>query len=503
MKPYRLRYSCGIDKARLPRSRGPRNDEGGFILPLAMILIIVLTVSGMSFLHLDFLERRVALNAGDNQSAFYLASAGLERGRGTFFFDVNPLTGDLSWTTVLNTNGQGNPNLYPSDVNGDPLLCPDFLALNNGCVIPPFQTQANNPVVQQNGDPVVSPDRPFVAGLWDDGSYNVRAFNNESGLVDTDAIITVRALANVRGEQKLLEIQMQAKLDLKAANTLLGRPADNDTNDFNGFLNGRTGPPVQTVGNPTVDFLPDNDPASFPQLPGLLNRNNNQVLDPDSSYTNWWPGRNPVRRQSNYYHDPSFFPFVMNPVTNVPNVINIPDNGNATPYVLDVCGGIQENTYYRIEDDLDLVNTCGNLTPRSNLVFVVGKTQAQGRTVEIHNNVYLDNTVIVSYAHVDFFGTSSLHAPSPYPAIVAGEGIHGNSSQAEIHGNLYALEDITGQFKEIRGIMIADDITLQGPTLYSDKTAQGQEVDKRLPGFGIPADFQKKVIPFGSWQEVE
>ena len=73
-----------------------RNDHG-FILPMAVLLVLILSISGLSFMHLDFLERRMAMNNVDNHGGFYLANAGLERARETFKIPLDTLL----WTDVL------------------------------------------------------------------------------------------------------------------------------------------------------------------------------------------------------------------------------------------------------------------------------------------------------------------------------------------------------------------------------------------------------------------
>ena len=42
----------------------------GFILPMTVLLVIILGISGAGFMHLDFLERRMGLNNVDNHGAF-------------------------------------------------------------------------------------------------------------------------------------------------------------------------------------------------------------------------------------------------------------------------------------------------------------------------------------------------------------------------------------------------------------------------------------------------
>ena len=103
--------------------------EGGFILSLTVLLIVILSISGIGFMNLDFHERLQTLNTVGNHGAFYLASAGIERAR-----EDLKIPDTLSWTTVLT----GSNPAYPKD-NGSlspqdyVLLCPFGAA--KGCLL--------------------------------------------------------------------------------------------------------------------------------------------------------------------------------------------------------------------------------------------------------------------------------------------------------------------------------------------------------------------------------
>ena len=57
------------------------NGERGFILPMAILLVLVLSISGAGFMQHDYLERVMTLTNVSNHDAFYLANAGIERAR--------------------------------------------------------------------------------------------------------------------------------------------------------------------------------------------------------------------------------------------------------------------------------------------------------------------------------------------------------------------------------------------------------------------------------------
>jgi len=278
------------------------NSEKGFVLPLALLLMVLLTLSGTSFLQLGFLEQRMTAIEINNQSAFYLANAGIERER-----EAMKISDTLSWTTLLQDTSQRDPS--PPCLTSDPTvcLCPTPTS-SRGCVIPPF------------GKTVSSPDLLAFEGTFDHGQYQVRAFNNVSdpgqnqegehtgenqdgaGTTDTDQILTFRAIGTVNGQQKLLEVTAKAVSGLN-------------------LLDCKTGSCPNTTGNshPTIDALPGHEPVagSTPNVP-----------TPDF----------------NYYGTPGNFPFAPNYSTSIPP------------------GGPQSNTYYYISSgDVNISGNANNV----------------------------------------------------------------------------------------------------------------------------------------------
>ena len=182
-----------------------RKGEKGFILPLAVLLVFTLGISGAAFMQLDFLERRMEMNEVDNHGAFYLGNAGIERARETFKISQPTFT----WTPMLTDVSIQDTSPFcinPADQNT--CLCPPDLS--RGCITPPF------------GAVVISPDLPF-SGTFDGSDYQVRAFNNLDdlgvpGTTDTDQKLTFRAVGTVREEQKLLEATALAISNLNLIN---------------------------------------------------------------------------------------------------------------------------------------------------------------------------------------------------------------------------------------------------------------------------------------------
>ena len=208
-------------------------NKKGFILPLSVLLVLVLTISGTGFMQHDYLERRMATNNVDNHGAFYLASAGLERARATLKANINP-NGTLDWAAILNGTKPG----YVVDSSPDPLLCPH--AATRNCIILPF------------GPSVSAPGLPFD-GTLTDGQYRVRAFNDaaEAGNADVNSIITIQAVGEMQGERKVLRVNVTARSGLNLINCegeILAACPEESSGASLSYLDGR-------------------EPASFPALP--------------------------------------------------------------------------------------------------------------------------------------------------------------------------------------------------------------------------------------------
>ena len=228
-------------------------NESGFILALSILLVFMITISGMSFMQHDFLERRMAMNTVDNHGAFYVANAGIERAREVL--KIN--TGTLTWTTILNGTAPG----YSTDPSPDPLLCPDT---TRGCTILPFGASVTSST---------SNNLVFSGTFTSDvnAAYRVRVFNNggsgDSGKADGDQMLTIRAMGIVRGEQKVLEATVLATSNLNLQNCATGTACANDVN-----------------GHPTVDPAPGREPAVGP-VPALdfpLTNSNNYYRKPSN-----------------------------------------------------------------------------------------------------------------------------------------------------------------------------------------------------------------------------
>ncbi|OGX45390.1 MAG: hypothetical protein A3I71_04575 [Omnitrophica WOR_2 bacterium RIFCSPLOWO2_02_FULL_63_16] len=417
-------------------------NQGGFILPLSVLLVVVLSISGAGFMQHDYLERRMAINEVDNHGAFYLANAGIERARETF--KVPDAT--FTWTQVLQGS---NPN-YPIDQApeyGPAGLCGSNVAKN--CVIAPFQNAA--------GDPVVAPDFPF-AESFDDGQYEVRAFNDDeaSGAnFDTNGVLIFRARGTVRGEEKLLEVKAQAVSGLGLINCQSGvatecpeiKGGGIDVDEIATYLDGRA-------------------PALQEDLPYLLV---------------------PLTDPTNYYRNPANFG-----LTDCSASV-------ADPASLDP----EEGCFYYLESDVTITGDVGDED---------GDGVADGAVVvttgdlEIPGNAVLNNTILAAVGDIQLQGNILLTAPPApnpftYPAIISGGVVKGDNSVA-ITGNVFSSSDIDMNPVQVNGLLIAEEVLLQGnSTAISDEG--NLDYYRFMPGFHYENGSKTTVVMPGSWQEIE
>jgi Tfp pilus assembly protein PilX len=422
------------------------NNERGFILPLSMMLVLVLTASGLGFMQLRFVEQKLTGSESENHASFYLANAGIERARESFKIPI--ITGNASWTTVLDASATGHPVNYPTDTTPDPDLCPVDGAGSTpqGCVIPPFEVASVNAgIITNDGDPVKSPDFPFT-GTFNRGIYKVRAFNNgsakDSGLVDGDKIITVKALAEINGSKKILQVDLLATSGVKMLNCRGAAGADC---------------PTKKTGNPILDPMPGREPASSPDLPTFDHA---------------------------YYQNPANFPGPRTVYTCASGItcangkmsMNIVDDGF---YFIDVSSSKVE------------VNPTGD---NDNVViFSYGD-------IEIKGKADLTNIVIVSLKNIRLNGDITLRAPLPYPVLVAGDTVKADNSVA-IYGTIYATNKIDFNPIQIHGVLISDQIEIQGSTKITDDKNEGYY--DLMPGFSYPDSMKTTKAVSKTWQEVQ
>ena len=403
-----------------------RHDHQGFILPLAVLLVVILTISGTAFMQHDYLERRMVMNTVDNHGGFYLANAGMERARETF-----KIPNDFTWTSVLNGAYDGPINPGPDyPVDPAPVFCPLCLCGANstsGCVMPSFGA-------------LVASGIPFDP-TFDDGQYEVRAFNNEPGTTDTDQQLTIRALGTLRGEQKLLEVEVLAVSGLDLINCL-GSPS--------------TPCPTRINGRPTRDPADGRDPSSHLALPAL-------------TY--------PLTDARNYYR----------PETQAANFPSLTQRTYA--------GSIQDDSYYFIAGNATVQNVSGNNV----IVFSTGMLTVRTGTV-LTNTILIG----VSGVQFQGNGTITAPLPSP-AVISGGDvtrtsgrtTIYGtiysegtiNVNPIDVHGALIGAQ------VEIQGSSTYTDDHATDPNYLKYYAF--------MPGFTYPSELKTAVTVFGGWREIQ
>lgn len=129
-------------------------QEDGIALPLAMIMLLILTLMSLTYMSLGAVEPQISQNLADGKRAFYLAESGIEVGFnmliGKNFNDVTLLGGGLSADPDCNPRGTScrvlakNLPLPGGDVSGGTIS----ITLRNdvgaaGCPAPPAVTAAD------------------------------------------------------------------------------------------------------------------------------------------------------------------------------------------------------------------------------------------------------------------------------------------------------------------------------------------------------------------------
>ncbi len=431
MKISEAKSSCGMRRNKLRRQCSCKKDAG-FILPMAVLLVIMLAISGTSFMQLDFLERRMTMNNVRNHDAFYLANAGIERAREVFKIDT---TGSApTWTPILSGTAP-----YAIENPQDPTLC----VAGKNCIIPPFGALVTSPSLPFDNNtyiPGTDPNRAF---------YAARAFNDEAGNVDANGILTIRALGNVRGEQKVLQINVQATSGLKLIN-----------------CQGEVGTscPDSVHQNATITYMDGRRPSAtpvLPSLPPLANPSNPTTCNP-----------------ANLYCDRTKLTGL-----NLTNTITL--NGSST------LSSLQNNTYYFVRGNVTIKSTGTNTNVA---IIALGSISTQG-------NVTLNNAILVSGTSVSMQGNLTIRGVLPFPAVISSGALNADNS-VTIFGAVYANGPIDFRPLQLHGVIIGQDVTLQAAaTLVTD---DGNAAYYGLmPGFTYPSDLKMTVVAVGSWQELQ
>ena len=78
-----------------------KNSEKGFALPLALLLLVVMTVMGATLVNITSGEHGANTNKDDNQQVFYAAESGISLGKKYMLDNMNLITG----SSQRNLNG--------------------------------------------------------------------------------------------------------------------------------------------------------------------------------------------------------------------------------------------------------------------------------------------------------------------------------------------------------------------------------------------------------------
>ncbi len=428
---------------------------------MSVLLVVVLGISGLGFMQLDFLERLMTTNTVENYTALYLASAGIEHGR-----SVMKIPDDLSWTTVLDASYDGpdagsTPD-YAIDLTPTCLVPGD----DNTCLCPPDGSRGC--VVLPFGSPVDagSSTNLIFDALFGKGSYVVRAFNNLSdpgGTVDTDRKLTLRALGTTDTERKLIELTVIARSNLGIV-TCSDPTATDCTEDL----------------HPNADIfhlVEDREPRYVATLPTI---------------------------DFSFYSTPSNFTWTTATLECGSGI-----DCSTNPIAITV----EDERFYRITGVP--AGTTVSLDGTSDPDAVVVYSEAP---IEVKGHDSFTNTILVSEASVLVKGNTFLAAPgvvSPAdptpvacttgfpmcPAIVSGSSV-GADASVEIYGNIYSSGIVDFNPIKVHGIIVGADVLILGAgpaTTISDDAKAG--FYDFMPGVDYDDDY-KKLDRTQSWKEI-
>lgn len=391
---------------------------------MSVLLVLILAISGTSFLQHGYLEQSLVLRETDNQAAFYLANAGLERGLSAFNISISS-DGGFAWTPVL------------SVIDPDPALCPD---VSQGCGSPPF------------GSRVLPPDYPFDAGGFDRGEYAVRAINNggpgDQGIEDGDSRVNLRARGTIGGEEKIIQILVQADSGLKLVNCdRLYHPTNGDC-------------PTDLQGSDVIP-LPGREPASFSaaDLP---------VVNPS------------------FFSQANHYPWTLTPRP-------ITTNTTLTSIT------IQSGSFYFNSNPSVVITLDSNADANRVVVYSEGP-------VVLDHGTDLTDSVIVGLGGVTMNHGASVRAPLPYPAVVSQGNISlGNDHGVDVFGTVYSSGGgvLAGHGTRIYGMVIG----VGGAVVLDNGTKVDDEGNRNyyavMPGFQYDETLvSAEVIP-DTWRELQ
>ncbi len=308
------------------------------------------------------------------------------------------------------------------------------------------------------GSTVISPDLPF-GGTFDNGQYQVRAFNNEAGTIDTDQKLTFHALGKVRGEEKLLELaDVQSITSMRLINCQNPDPSA----------------PCPDLPNPPdpdhIDAIPGREPASTPVLP------------------TW---------DQAYYRDADNLPCAGDSVQINGDVKFVDDPTNKAGEMQ-----LQSGKCYYVTGDA-VVN---KVTARDHVVIFSNKSL----TVEgVKNNdpsksTIFTDSIMIGLEEVQLKQHANIQSPGNFPALITG-GVTKGDQGVQVKGNIFAQGSVGTEhdrlnWDKIEGSIIAGDVYLKNPLVTDNNDDNYYNF---MPGFDYPDEFQTMKIGQDKWKELQ
>jgi len=120
---------------------GRLNEEKGIILPIALILTLILMITGLVFVSLGVQENLLVQREIEKRQAFYLAEAGVETAIWQFNYGDQPW---LPWSVPWTEDGDGNPTRTETLYDAQSSSVGDY-------EVTVFDKDALNPLIESSG----------------------------------------------------------------------------------------------------------------------------------------------------------------------------------------------------------------------------------------------------------------------------------------------------------------------------------------------------------------
>jgi hypothetical protein len=140
----------------------------------------------------------------------------------------------------------------------------------------------------------------------------------------------------------------------------------------------------------------------------------------------------------------------------------------------------------------------GDVGISSNLTNVVVFSTG---TITVSGGPVLSHVTLVAEDDVLTHGNVTLTSALPLPAVIAGDTADFGSGSVIVTGNIVAMHTISFNPITVNGLLVGDDVQLQGDTLINDKNTL--DTYAFMPGFSYGAEDKTTETVSGSWLEIK